>query len=148
MKGLEWMNEWMNEWMKGVGLDWPLRHDLQWSIVIVAHLVVLTLHQFSRYTEAQRSCWEEVSSPSTDFWKNIKIKKWRKCAKYDQKLKLQWNLSNSDFTASKFVIITTFFSALRPWSYCWDQQDMTKEQCKRGTQTKISSFFKHGLNNA
>jgi hypothetical protein len=34
------------------------------------------------------------------------------------------------------------------WSHCHDQQDVVKQQYKwGGTQTKISSYFKHSLDN-
>jgi hypothetical protein len=57
---------------------------------------------------------------------------------------VQRNLTNSEFV----TIRTTVFCALRPWrSHYHDQQDVVKEEYQRGTKTKISSFFKHGLNN-
>jgi hypothetical protein len=52
---------------------------------------------------------------------------------------IQWNITNSEFAILRttFLRITTLMM----------RQNVVKEQYKRGTQTKISSFSKHGLSN-
>jgi hypothetical protein len=54
---------------------------------------------------------------------------------------MQRNLTDSEFAIIRAIF---FFARI---AILMMRQDAVKEQNKRGTQTKVSLFFKHGLNN-
>jgi hypothetical protein len=73
-----------------------------------------------------------------------RMRKMRRKKKYVQSSDFQkWNKTR----APSSVLYTLTHNRIAV-TYCWTEmmQDLPEEQYKRGTQTKISLFFKHSLN--